>query len=262
MSAALHSCLYEGKVRHRRMAPVRHEFSYRLYYAYLDLDELAEGKLDSHWFSGSAAWAPFRFARQDYLAPHDVSLKQAVCDLVASRLGRRPQGPVRLLTQVRCLGMCFNPVSFYYCFDQSGTRLEALVAEINNTPWNERYAYVLDVADRGPMRFTFAKDFHVSPFMPMAMDYDWSFTPPGQRLNVVMRNLVRAERKFDVILTLTRQPFLAARLSAQFVRYPLIAVKITTAIYYQALRLMLKGAPFYHHPTNQEPILRGNHDCD
>ena len=188
----MHSCLYTGWVRHRRFAPTENSFRYRLFMTYLDLAELPE-LFDRYWLWSARGPAPAWFRREDYHGNATKPLDAAVRDLVESRLGRRPQGPIRLLTHLRFFGYCFNPVSFYYCFDRAGERVETIAAEITNTPWKERHAYVLPLESGArdgaqAWRFQFGKEFHVSPFMPMAQRYDWRFTEPGGGLYVHMEN--------------------------------------------------------------------------
>ena len=245
------SAVYTGRVRHRRHAPRPHAFEYRLFHLYLDLDELPR------LFEGRRLWryeAPgvATFRRADYLGDPAVPLADAVRDLVAARLGRRPLGPIRLLTHLRYFGFCFNPVSLYYCFDRAGRDLDAIVAEVTNTPWNERHAYVLDAArgrHRGQSRrFRFEKAFHVSPFIGMDCAYDWRFTLPGQRLVVHMENHTPAGRLFDATLILRRRELSTATLARLLVAYPPITAKVMAAIYIQAARLWIKRTPFFPHP--------------
>ncbi len=139
------SAIYEGVVAHRRSEPREHAFSYRVLMMYLDLGELPQ------LFDGNLLWssrwpALGWFRRSDYLGDAGVPLDQAVRELVVERTGYRPEGPVRVLTNVRCFGHCFNPVSFYYCFDPAGEEVEAVIAEVTNTPWGERQRYVLPAA--------------------------------------------------------------------------------------------------------------------
>jgi DUF1365 family protein len=218
--------------------------------AWLDLAELPE-VFAGRWLWSVRRPAPVRFRREDYLSPHDRPLDVAVRDLVEARTGRRPAGPVRLLAQLRYFGICFNPVAFYYCYDPDG-RLEALVAEITNTPWQQRHAYVLSVAaaaldGRGHV-WRFGKEFHVSPFMPMDMDYEWRFDAPGERLAVHMRNRRDGQAVFDATLDLARRPIGAATLAAALARFPLLSVGVVAKIYWQALRLWLKRTPVHPHP--------------
>jgi hypothetical protein len=245
------SCLYVGHVRHRRFAPKPHAFSYRLFMVYLDLAEL------DRVFAGSRCWSTQQpalawFRRADYLGDAAVPLDQAVRDWVEARTGTRPSGPIRLLAHLRYFGYCFNPVSFYYCFDAAGEKLETLVAEITNTPWGERFSYVLtSTAPSGSApvhRYVFAKEFHVSPFFPMDLDYDWRFTEPGKHLSVHM-NLTRQEDKvFDATLNLSRVEITPRRLVFTLLTYPFMTLKAIIGIYFEAALLKFKGMPFYDHP--------------
>ena len=158
------SCLYVGSVRHRRHTPRAHAFRYPLFLAYLDLAEL-DTVFRGRWLWSARRFALAWFRRRDHLGSPAMPLDQAVRDLVERHSGRRPQGPIRLLTHLRYFGYCFNPVSFYYCFDAQGEQVETVVAEVNNTPWGERHCYVLDGEPR--LRYRTSKAMHVSPFMPM-----------------------------------------------------------------------------------------------
>ncbi|MBL8861909.1 MAG: DUF1365 domain-containing protein [Planctomycetes bacterium] len=246
------SALYEGRVRHRRHGPRPHEFAYDVHMLFLDLGEL-DLVFRDRWLWSTSRAAPVRWQRGDYLGDPTRPLDECVRDLVAESTGQRPAGPVRLLTHPRYLGYGFNPVSFYYCHGAPGEPLEAIVAEVSNTPWRERHPYVLDLrsADRstpGSLRWRFRKAFHVSPFMPMELDYDWRFTVPGESIVAHMENLDGAERVFDATLTLQRREISALSLASVLARRPFMTAQVIAAIHWQAARLWLKRTPFHEHP--------------
>lgn len=249
------SCIYEGYVRHRRYEPVENAFRYRLFMMYLDLEELPE-VLEGPWWSSGRRPALAWFRRADYHGARDVPLGEAVRQTVENVTGVRPTGPIRVLTHLRYWGYCFNPVSFYYIFDAAGTRVETMMAEITNTPWGERRAIVLDErhdeGGRGVRRFRFKKDFHVSPFMPMDIEYDWRFTEPGERCIVNIEDWRAGRKIFDATLSLERRKLTRATLRSCLIRYPFMTLKVIGAIHYQALRLWLKGAVFHAHPKYSE----------
>ena len=249
-----HSCIYEGRVRHRRFAPAAHAFEYRLFMMYLDLAELP-GLFDGRWLWSSKGPNLARFRRADHLGEARRPLEDCVRQLVEDESGRPPRGPIRLLTHLRYGGHGFNPVSFYYCFDPAGRRLETVVGEVNNTPWGEQHCYVLhEGLDRGrgsSKRYQFSKAFHVSPFMSMEQGYTWRFTTPGRSLAVHMDNRQDGRRLFDATLLLRRREIGAASLARVLARYPLLTVKVVAAIHWQAARLWLKGCPFHPHPRSR-----------
>jgi DUF1365 family protein len=162
-----------------------------------------------------------------------------------------------MLTHLRYFGVGFNPVTFFYCFDADDTRVESIVAEITNTPWNERHAYVLtepmaEVESR-VLRYRFAKEFHVSPFMPMSMQYDWRFGTPGRSLAVNMQNYQHGERVFDATLQLSRREIGAGALARALAAFPCITATVLAGIYVQALKLWIKRIPFHAHPSRTPP---------
>jgi uncharacterized protein len=276
------SCLYEGSVRHRRTGDVEDEFRYPLFMAYLDLSELPS------CFDGTRLWsarrpALARFRRSDYLGDPDVPLSDAVRALVKERTGVNLTGPIRLLTHLRYFGRSFNPVSFYYCFDETGERVRAVVAEVTNTPWGERHAYVMEVTeptDHGTaalMHARLAKQLHVSPLMDMDRVYDWRLSEPSERLLVHIESdrapgESRGEHEtggcplrennaadgyqrsvFDATLTLERRELTPRALRGALLRYPFLTARILVRIYTRALRLRLRGARYFPHPRTTPP---------
>jgi uncharacterized protein len=248
---ALTSAIYEGWIRHRRVDPIEHEFRYPLFMAYLDLDELP-WVLDA--FPGWSARRPAlaRFRRADYLGDGDRPLADCVREVVAESSGAEPAGPIRLLTNLRYFGHAFNPVSFYYCFDEADQRVETVLAEVTNTPWGERHSYVLGrpSGSEGVIRSEFEKSFHVSPLMGMEQTYDWRSTEPADRLQVHIDSQATEGqgKSFDATLSLERREMSPEMMRRVLLRYPAMTTQVVAKIYWQSLRLWLKGAPYFPHP--------------
>jgi uncharacterized protein len=230
------SAIYEGHIRHRRFAVRNHAFRYRLAMAYIDLDELPTllgGRL--------ARERPglVRFRRSDYLGDPRTPLADAVRTRLEQDLGHRPEGPIRLLTHVRSFGHCFNPVSFYYCFAPDGETLEAVVADVTNTPWGERHAYVL------PASGDMDKALHVSPFMPMDQRYTCRAPAPGETLSVHIESRQDGRLAFDATLGMKRRP-----LTTRSLLRPLApTLRMLALIYGHGIALKLKGVPVQPHPA-------------
>jgi len=248
------SCLYEGWVRHRRYGPRPHAFRYRLFMLWIDLDEL------DTVFAGRWLWSVNRpnlaaFFRCDHLGDPKRALAEAVRDEVQAKTGRRPTGPIRLLSHPRYFGYGFNPVSFYYCYAADGATLEALVAEVGNTPWNERHVYVLPMTEnRGSAdkpAFRTAKEFHVSPFVPMQLEYRWRFNRPGHTLSAHLEDRDGEALVLDATLGLRRRALTGANLARGLIRFPFMTGQVVFGIYWQALRLWLKGTPVHDHPERE-----------
>lgn len=261
------SGLYRGNIAHARYRPLGHTFNYRIFMLYLDLDELEQVFEAIPFWRVGKGFAAAAWRREDYADPEAGDLKTVIREKAAEVLGYLPNGPVRMLTHIRYLGFCFNPVTFYYCFHDDVEQPVAVVSEINNTPWDERFSYVTPYDQTyGCVQATFRKAFHVSPFFPMNQDYRWFFSEPGSRIRVHMENFdVRSdgcrEKVFDAFLVLDREPLTAGRAWRAFFSMPLITLKAVAAIYYQALRLKWKGAPFFSHPDRSTAQVGDeNHD--
>ena len=239
------SAIYEGTIRHRRFAVRPHEFRHRIALAYVDLGEL-DGLLGGRLVAGRRG--VMRFRRSDYLGEDSVELAQAVRAEVERSTGGRPAGPIRVLTQLRTFGHCFNPVSFYYCFTPD-EQLEAVVAEVTSTPWGERHAYVLGRSGKSPvLGGEFSKALHVSPFMAMDQRYRWRIAAPGPTLSVHIESSEHGERAFDATLSLRRAPMTRRGLASMTARYPAATLRVLALIYGHAAALKLKGVPLHPRP--------------
>ena len=252
------SALYRGTVEHRRFGPKPHRFRYSVFHLYVDLDELEEA-FRERWLWSVERPNVASFRRRDYFGDPELPLADAVRTRVEEAIARPVPGPVRLLTHWRYFGYIFNPVSFYYVFAPDGTTLEAVLAEITNTPWKERHDYVLDLraapeqAD-GLRHRRFEKEFHVSPFFDMDHEYDWAFGVPGETLAVHMQNFSGGRKVFEARLDAERRPLSGPQLAGALLRNPCITAAGHLAIYWQAARLWLKRVPFFTHPRKRSGI--------
>jgi DUF1365 family protein len=250
------SAVYEGTIRHRRFEPVEHSFRYRFFLMYLDLAELPS-VLDPYPGWSARRPAPARFRRADFMGDPARPLDACARDAVEAATGARPSGAVRLLAGLRYLGHSFNPVSFYYCFDPAGERVEAVVADVENIPWGERHAYVLARGEREGrvLADELDKTLHVSPLMGMDQTYAFRASEPGERLAVhIESHPKKGEGKsFDATLSLRRRELSRPLLTGLLAHYPAMSLQVVAKIYAQSARLKLKGARYFPHPRGARP---------
>ena len=248
----MNSAIYTGTVSHARYQPREHRFDYRLFMLYLDLAELPQ-LFDRYWFWSARrpnlAW----FRRSDFFGDPAQPLDLAIRDRVASETGVRPAGPIRLLTHLRYWGYAFNPVSIYYCLSPDGQTLDAVLAEVTNTPWKERRAYVLanEATEGGAFTARFSKRLHVSPFMGMDQHYEWVLPLPGETLTTRLSCIRQGETLLDAGLELKREAIDSRALARALARHPFMSLKVIAAIHLEALKLALKRVPLHTKPKGE-----------
>ena len=247
----MNSAIYSGTIFHRRVHPFEHQFKYKLFMVYLDLDEI-EDLLPQSFFWGVERSALISFHREDYLHRPEKNLNEAVRNLVFEKIGKTIEGPIYLLAHLRYFGHCFNPVSFYYCFDRSGGEVETVIADVTNTPWKERHSYVIE---RSPSQGVSehitdeqTKKLHVSPFFDMDHQYQFLFSSPNDSISVQIENFREREKVHEAVLNLKRIQFSKTNLLKAIIQFPFLTLRIVATIHWQAVKLWLKGATFYPNP--------------
>lgn len=246
------SVLYRGIIRHRRFTPVLHEFRYRVTMPLLDLATV-ENELNVLGLLSTRYPALGWFRRMDYAGDPVQPLSDMIRDTVEAEAGWRPDGRIRLLTNLRYWGFVMNPISIFYCDDSDG-QLRYLVLQVTNTPWREKTLYVVrSEPESRNQNGRFAKRMHVSPFHPMDMTYNCRFRSPESRLFFHLENHRSSRRETDATLVLERVPMTLSRLTGLVIRQPSMSMKTGMGIYWQALKLRLKKAPVYPHPKSCSP---------
>ena len=248
----MESAIYTGTIRHRRFEPVHHEFTYPLFMAFLDIDRIPELMRVSPFASHNRFnWASFD--ERDHFGDPALPLRERLKAEAAERGIQLPDGPIFLLTHLRYLGYNFNPISLFYCYSTRG-KLETILAEVNNT-FGESLNYWLGSAtSEDPSRphlHRCPKSMHVSPFMPMQLDYRFILPPPGEQLMAHMNTLDGERSYFDATLALHREPWSAPVLHRALRRFPWMTAKVITAIHWEALKLYLKNVPVFTHPSRR-----------
>ena len=246
---ALHSCLYLGRVMHRRLRPFSHRFSYPVFSLFLDLDELEVLGRRSRVFSYNR-FNLFSFHDRDHGARDGSALRPWIeGHLRAAGLDLRG-GPIRLLCFPRILGYVFNPLSIWYCYSAQG-RLGAVLYEVRNT-FGEKHGYLIplgpDHKTGQPIIQSCEKGFYVSPFMEMTAAYRFRLMEPDEGLSILIRQWTPAGETLLATQTGRRADFSDRSLLGAFFRYPLMTLKVMTAIHWQALKIWRKGAAYHKRP--------------
>lgn len=245
----MNSCIYKGQVKHQRFEPRTHEFTYSLFMMYVDLDEL-QNVFKPYWLWSVNASGVASFHRKDHFGDPSESLSDSIRTLVREKTGHRPKGPIRLLTHFRYFGYVFNPLSLYFCYDESDSTVEYVVAEVSNTPWKEQHCYVLanDQSDTNSLSISHPKEFHVSPFMDLNMEYRWNIQFPDKTLHVQIENWQEDKKVFDAVIDLQKAEVSSMNLKNVLLNFPLMTLKVISAIHFEALKLWMKGITYVPHP--------------
>lgn len=263
------SAIYTGTVRHRRFFPKAHDFQYQVFMTYLDTNEIAQVfSLSPFW--SLTRFAPAQFKRSDFhvnlnlvneSSSNDLpGIDESVRRTVFEKSGVKLTGPIRMLVNLRYWGINMNPLSTYYCFDNTGEKIVAILAEVHNTPWNQRHTYVLTGNElTHKQQFEFSKEFHVSPYNPLHMNYRWQSTTPAALIAIHLENWQSDKKIMDATLTLRREEISSPALNKILIRFPWMTVKVLAAIYWQALKLWWKGVPFFSHPKSFNHSRNFNH---
>ncbi len=251
------AALYSGTLQHSRFRPRQHKFTYSLFMAFLDIDKIPELMAQSPWTSYNRFnWASFD--DRDHFGNPQLSLRERVAQDACEQGITLPDGPIFLLTHLRYFGYCFNPISFYFCYERGG-QLDTILAEVKNT-FGDSHNYWLSPKNRQPgsetLRFQCPKQMHVSPFMDMNLVYDFALTNPGEQLVAHMKTLEDSQPSFDATLILDYEPWTSRALARVLLRHPWMTAKVIGAIHWEALRLFLKRVPIFTRPAPVEPEIQ------
>jgi len=243
------SKIYVGNINHRRLSPKKHSFNYSLYMLALDTREM-EKKQSPSWLFGFYKFYPLSFIEKDYLRSEPGTLNQRIRNKMTELGGDIDISRIIMLVQVRCFGIYFSPANFYFCYDQND-KCTYMLAEVSNTPWNERHYYLVNLQREYEKKNE--KCFQVSPFMDLDMAYFWQVKPPSDDNEKLVINIEnkrenlqnsKAETVFEVCLRMDKQEFTQKSLLNVWCQLPVMTIKVIFSIYWQALKLFIKGIPF------------------
>jgi len=250
--------IYTGTLRHRRFRPRPHQFSYKLFMAWLDIDRMPE-QMASTPFTAYNRFAWASFLERDHFGDPGLSLRERIIEDAALHGVLLPEGPIYLLTHLRYLGYCFNPISFFYCYRPDGS-LDSVLAEVNSTFGETRNYWLTErnrEASENTFRYRCPKTMHVSPFMGMDLDYEFVLTQPGKSLVAHMNTLeAGGSGLFDATLALEHRPWNAGNVGLALARHPFMTAKVVGAIHFEALRLLIKKNPVFNHPDRIKPVIQ------
>ena len=229
-----------GTVRHQRAIPKKHGFSYPMFMWLFNLDRIAELPDIRPWFS-KTSWSLSQYHRSDYFGNVDEPLAESVRQEMQRQTGRQVEGDVYGLLNLRTVGLYFSPVNFYFGCSHSGA-VSHFLAEVSNIPWNERHLYTHHFSEGS--RFSHPKQFHVSPFNDEHQHYQWTIELMDETFAITIAIEDERGDVFKAELQLTRHALDRKTIRRQLIRRPVMTASIVTSIYWQALKLYLKGVPY------------------
>ncbi|MFC3122081.1 DUF1365 domain-containing protein [Agaribacter flavus] len=250
MTAQFESSLYKGWVFHQRLQPKLHKFSYRIYLWWIKLEELdALAKELKHFDTNIKKRSWLRFSLSDYMNTdknqHNASTPEELEAHVISRMSALAndslRGRVFFLGQTRTFGKYFSPVNFWFLQNEK-QEFTHMLAEVSNTPWNERHHYLVDLNKQCDTQ----KAFHVSPFNPMDMTYKWHVQTPGKNMRLHL-SCHQQSKQFEAAIDMTRETLSNDNLRKTLFSIPSMTIKTIFGIYWQALKLFVKRVPIYTH---------------
>ncbi len=279
----MQSCLYECRVMHHRFVPKEHKFNYRIFLVALDLDEIELCNKKLFFFSVNR-WNIYSIKEADYLPTFEKvhnptktnanelkqdsskSLKERVINYLAHNNINCEGGKIVLVTVPRIFGYAFNPVSFYYCYDKSGTSVAAIV-EVTNT-FREMKLYLVNKTNEGNKpRFSarMAKNFYVSPFSKVDLSFDFDLYEPSHVFAVCIDDYNEKSRVLESTMAGPRRSMTDSRLLVWLLKYPLLTIRIISLIHIHALKLYLKKIPWFKKTANadlQKDLFKPHHSLN
>ena len=234
----MNSCIYNGEVTHTRFKPVRHFLKYKTFSLLIDLDEINLLDKSIGIFSHNK-FNIFSFYDKDHGDRDGGNLKDwVILNLKKFRIKENITN-IKVLCYPRILGYVFNPLSIFYCYEKD--KLVAIFYEVKNT-FNEQHTYIFKIKNNEEIIQKCRKKFYVSPFMDMETFYNFKLLNPNDKLSVFIKQTDADGTILTATQTGDKKEFSFKQLAINFIKYPLMTIKIISSIHYEALLLWKKGA--------------------
>jgi len=249
------SAIYQGDVVHQRFLPKHHKFTYSMFFFWLKLSEITDELNFVNYFSVNKR-SLYQFKVSDYFPYKQPQTPQELASAVKAKMqdlgASDVSGEIYFFGQVRALGIFFSPVNFYFHKPTTSDECNWMLAEVSNTPWNERHYYLVDMYNQKDTD----KQFHVSPFNPIDMQYKWQVGQPNNSFNLAL-SCYKSERHFTASLALKKHALSSKNMKRLVFKIPSTTLFSLIGIYWQALKLFIKRVPIYSH----SPVLKeDNHN--